>query len=624
MVQVRGLRSAHFLVALEGYAFAELLALTMLGTRSESYVATGHAPRSIRLFLVVAPIVTAALTGVGAALVVPRLPRGAEELVRWVKRCRPILFLWPLPALLARGLFSKNELFLMLLASAMVLGLEWSLSTEVARVVARRRQLPAWLGRRWVPAATAVVLTVCMFAFACDRSLRLHEKMLTSNFDLGLFENLFWNALHGRQGIALERPYFGEHAEFLLYALLPIYALAPRPETLLVLQSAFIVGAAVPLYLFSRRLLQNDWHAVLLTAMYLAFPTVNGCLFYDFHFLPLSVFFVFAMAAFYVKRNRVGFWLAAFFAASCREDVALGLAAVGFALWMLGRTKRLALALGILGSVWFAVVKFVWMRQYGDQSFSDYYTDLIAPGTHGFEGIVQTLVTNPIYALSRTLTEDKLLLALHLLVPLAFAPLRLKKTLVLLLPGLLVVGLVTNGPAITRFQFHYSMHFVPYLFIAAVVALALRKRAKRPALLAAMALGSLISAVQFDAFGERVRASFENVSFSWTKRDTRRLRDFDALAALVPADASVSAGEYEGPHLARRLHLMSLKDGLGTMDYALYSLRSLRWGGDESLLPALRDGTFGVVATRGDITLLKRGADTSKNARAIARLEPRR
>jgi len=622
------LRIVRALAALEAYAIAEFFALVRLGNHTGIYVTENHGAKGLRTLLFALPVAGALSAGVAAHVAFLRAPSERDRYERYTLLLLPVLALWPLPALLFRGVFATNELFLLLLTGAMVWGLERALShvpVPFFRGEVRAVGPLSWLRKPWLPTLVASLLVAGMFAFACLGSIRIHDKMLTSNFDFGIFENLFWNTLHGRHGFALERPYFGEHAEYLLYALLPVYALFPRSETLLVLQSAFIVGAGIPLYLLARRWLRSGWQAVVLVAVYLAFPTVQGCVFYDFHFLPLSVFFVLWAALFYAQRRYVGFWFAAFLAATCREDVALGLAAVGFALVLVGRTKKLGAGLGVLGCAWFVYVKFFWMQRFGNQVFLDYYADLVPPGAHGFEAVVQTLVSNPVYTLSRILTEDKLLLALHLLVPLAFVPIRRAGMLILFLPGLLVVGLATNHSAITQFQFHYSMHFVPYLFVAAIVLLALRREWQRWPALASMLLGSLVCAVQYDAFNwDTFHTSFQEVSFDWSSADTHRRANFEALARLIPEDASVSAGEYEGPHLSHRQHLMSVKAGLGSMDYAIYSLRSLRWGGDEPLLAALKKGDFGVVDTRGDMTLLKRGASTSKNVAAVQRIEHHR
>jgi hypothetical protein len=169
------------------------------------------------------------------------------------------------------------------------------------------------------------------------------------------------------------------------------------------------------------------------------------------------------------------------------------------------------------------------------------------------------------------------------------------------------------------------MHFVPYLFVAAIIALAVRPRASRPPIIAAMLVGALVCAVQFSGFfGRTFRTSFHEVSFDFTRADEQREKNFDALAALIPATASVSAGEYEGPHLTRRDDIDTVKAGLEGKEYAIFSTRSLRWGGDTELKEALDEGTYGALAVRGDMAVLKRGAPTALNAKALRLVEAKR
>jgi hypothetical protein len=190
-----------------------------------------------------------------------------------------------------------------------------------------------------------------------------------------------------------------------------------------------------------------------------------------------------------------------------------------------------------------------------------------------------------------------------------------------LLPGLLVIGLSTSRSAVSQIHFHYAMHVVPYALLATVIGLAARPRAVRAPAILAMLVATGVSSVHFGAFlGGTFRTSFHEVSFGWDSSDARRQRAFRALAARIPKDASVAAGEYEGSHLAARKELFAVKEGLGTATYVIYSARSLRWGGREAIQEALRARTHGVVKRQDDLTLLERGADTRDNAEALRKL----
>jgi uncharacterized membrane protein len=546
-----------------------------------------------------------------------RRPASAPRIVSGVRRAAPLLALWPLPLLLRPDAFAGQPLILCIVLAACVVGLEACLRFGGAPVWGdlERRLGPA-LGRL-APRLVAGAAILATFVFGYARAVRVHHKLLTSNFDFGLFENLFYNTLHGRHGIALAMPYFSQHAEFLIYALLPFYALVPRSETLFFLQSLLIVGAAVPLYLLAERWLRSAWSAALLALIYVSSPALHGPLLFDFHFLPLSAFFVLWAAWFWTRRRWLAFWPMVLLALCCREDVAIGVAAVGVGLALCGRTRRTAYALLSLGVVWFGVVKFVWMPRYGPTSFSDYYALLIPPGEQGFGAVVKTLLSNPLYTLSRTLSADKLLLLLQLCAPLAFLPLRQWGTLFLLVPGTIVVGLSTSQVAIGQIQFHYATHFLPYVFIAAVLGLAARAPRERRVLWPPMLLGALVITLHFGAFfAPTFKTSFHELSFDYGPADVERRANFDALAAQIPERARLSSGEYEGAQLARRPWLISIKQGIFDADYVFYSRRSLRWGGAEGIRQALGSGKYGVVGARGDLTLLARGADTAHNPQA--------
>jgi uncharacterized membrane protein len=460
-------------------------------------------------------------------------------------------------------------------------------------------------------------------------SVRVHDKFLSSNYDLGLFENLFWNTLHGSNGIAMDHRYFAEHAELLVYALLPVYAAWPHTETLLALQALLMSGAALPLFLLAERWLDSAWAALVLVLAYLAHPAIHGPALYDFHFLPLSAFFLLWAAYFHAREPAcLPFWIALLLALCTREDVAIGVCAVGLGLaWNTRRAasnshyrkvRRVGLQLAVLGAAWFLLVKFVWMRQFGRGSFSMYYSELMAPGDKGFGAVLLTLVSNPLYALRQLFTREKCLLALQLLVPLGFWPLRYSRAWFLLLPGLIVVGLANSSSVIPTIHLHYATHFLPYAFVAASGALAVRSRQRRLPALLGISLASLVSTLHFGAFFRTTfQTSFHALALDWSASDAELARAFERLAAQIPGDASLSAGEYEGPHLARRRTLLSLKKGCQGADYVLYSPRSLHWGGQEDVAAALQTGSYGLVARDGDLVLLARDYDPAHNLEAL-------
>jgi uncharacterized membrane protein len=143
-------------------------------------------------------------------------------------------------------------------------------------------------------------LVVFMVAYAVVMSfvsvLRF-TTFRTHAFDLGIFNQAFSTALQGR--LFYETPdiflipsgsFLGVHFNLLVFLLLPIYAVAPRPETLLVLQSVVIALGAIPVFLVARHLRGTGRATMVWPALYLVNPGILSLNFYDFHleaFLPL-------------------------------------------------------------------------------------------------------------------------------------------------------------------------------------------------------------------------------------------------------------------------------------------------------------------------------------------------
>jgi uncharacterized membrane protein len=531
----------------------------------------------------------------------------------------PLTLLWTLPPLLNMEAYEGHDLDFLLTASLVVLVAERCLRASLAAwppVALRQRSKAGPFA--YAPAVFVALVAVSYGIIASIASIRLHDKLLTSTYDLGLFENLLFNTLAGAHGIALGFAYFAVHAELLLYGLLPIFRLAPRPETLLIVQSVLLGGAVIPLYLIARRWLRNRLQACALVVVYALYPAVHGPNLYDFHFLTLSVFFVAWSAYFMVMRRWVAFWLAALLAMTCREDVSLGLAAVGLALAWLGYRRRANLVLAVVSGIWFVCTKFIWMPSHGFSTFTEYYAALVAPGESGFGSVLGTLISNPLYVVGTLLKREKLVTALQLLVPLGFLPIRQWRTLPLLLPGILVLGL-TSYPPLLQLSFQYVCHFTPYLFVATAAALAVRPAVQRWAAIGAVLLGTLLVTARFGALRyDHIASGFQYVSLTWSRADAQQLADLKALARMIPPNAVVSAGEYEGPHIANRPLLYTVKNGIyNNAEYVVFGLRSLQWGGREAIVSALVSGQFGVIARRGDLVLLRRGAPRGKNTALV-------
>ena len=96
--------------------------------------------------------------------------------------------------------------------------------------------------------------------------------------DLGLFDQVFWNTTQGRlfestMSLAQPQPhsYLGDHFSPVYLLLLPVYALIPRPETLVVIQTLFLALGVWPIYLLARLKLAPGWLRLVWAGVYFLF-----------------------------------------------------------------------------------------------------------------------------------------------------------------------------------------------------------------------------------------------------------------------------------------------------------------------------------------------------------------
>jgi len=468
--------------------------------------------------------------GVGLGLVLRFMRPRAAGLVRLQATARwlaPLALLGLLP-----GLFSSrawpDQLNMVLAFAAVVLGFEplmrvhlgadraalpWAgLRARLGGLWARLPPLPGFL-RRWGPLLFVVCCALGYAAYASFYTIRNHWHFNTFDYDLGQYDNIFYNALRGRpmrctplirEGNWTE---LRNHAELATYAFLPFYALSPRAEMLLAIQSTVLGLGAIPLYRFAARRLPR-WIAVTLALAYLLFAPMHSANFFDFHMQPVAAGIILWMIDLFDERRYKTFAVLFLVALGCREDISVGLTVFGVFLVLTGHRVRAGALVAALAATYFVVMRFIVMPSFGQWGFEGIYKDLFPANDHSFAGVIATLISNPLYVFKTILTTDKLRYALQILVPLAFLPLRRPYLWLLLAPGSLFTILTTEYPPTTQINYQYSGHFIPYIFTAAVLALAAygdtpEGRRRQTAAILAVALGTLLTTAHWGGIPPR-------------------------------------------------------------------------------------------------------------------------
>jgi uncharacterized membrane protein len=453
-------------------------------------------------------------------------------------------------------------------------------------------KVPRWLASH---GPTVLVLLACLaFTLVMSRyAIVKHRSFLSAVFDLGISDNLAYNAYLGEflrapifTGNRPDGPAFlAGHAQFGVYLLVPFYAIHPSSEALLVIQASFVAAGAIPLYFFARRRVSPSVSACIALA-YLAYPALHGAAMYEMTFLPIAAVFVLATA----WAIDAGRWIPfAFFvpcALSMREDISVGLCIMGTAYMLSGKRFAMGAVLSVVGALYFAVMRFYVMNKAGAWGFpAMMYGELLPPGEPAsFGTVVKTLLTNPLFVLKKLLVEQKLVYLLHLLVPIALLPLRRPWLLVALLPGAILTLTTTNyGPTVSM-GFQYVMHWAPYAFLAVPVALAALRAEpgigplKMRAALVAMIVATTVMTVNFGAFGgNKFRVGFDLYTPTLKLAGKQRYRELLVLTRQIPPDVSVATTQRLGPHVSNRKEAYLTDDlGLQNAEYLLYSRDAMR------------------------------------------------
>jgi uncharacterized membrane protein len=636
------------LLVAEAASVGLAVALLLLPASITDYVTRNSLRPRVRLLLLNETLgIAVALVAITVLLVIRRRPpRAVPRTILYLGRrfapagvasFLPLLFRWPL--------WENRDLQFLALAggATLVFGLAvktsvdagpsaWEERVGLALKRFGERLLARAPGAAGVAPLALVITAAAAYAFYFSYATLAWYRAVRSGHDLALENNLMWNLVHGgpffksSPALGPKGTYFGHDATLFRFVIAPVYALAPRPETLLVIQSVFIGFAAVPLFLFARLHLR-PWLACLVSVAYLLYPAVHGANLYEFHYLPLSPFFMWlSLYALEARRDKLA-TIAVLLVLSLREDVALTLAVWGAYLLVTGRRPRAGLVVAAVGVAYFLVMKVGIMPRFsGDKadSYALMYSKLVPPGQSGFGAAMQTAVGNPAYTMDSILEEGKLVYLLQILVPLGFIPLRRPVTLLLAIPGILFALLSTASPPTISIHYQYSAHATTFMFVATVLALAALERTPRVGATAALVLGTALSSYQFGSvfqthtsWGGPIR-----YKFGTNLEDRRRRSSLDEVLTNLPKDAKVSCSGFITAQVSSRPNAYSLTLGVYDADYILFPSEQKDFIVDEraTVTRLLESGEFGVVFVLSPFALARRGYPTVQNAELLSRI----
>ena len=398
--------------------------------------------------------------------------------------------------------------------------------------------------QRWGPWAVLVAVMAAYALFYGILSCLKYRAYLAPGFDIGIYDQGLWLLSRAKEPFVtvLGLNIFGDHATFILVLLIPLYWIAPDPQTLLVVQTLALALGAVPVFLLGRMVLRNRWLALVPAAAYLLTPALGWLNLENFHpdsfEVPLLLF-----ALYFVVRGR--WWPYLVMVALLllvKEDVPMVLIPLGIYVALCHHRRVGLLTVGV-AAAWFCLMMFVVQPALSGTGAASLDSWRIPFG--GWGGLAATGVKSPWTVGAYILTEDKLKYLFQLLTPVLFLPLLNWRTAIVL--PILFFNLISNFWYQTQLQYHYTSLVIPVLCAMALLSLERFRSLRWRRILACGMLGATLLSVY-------LWGPLPGTRQPGSDADTHHPQVLAAEEAvsMIPPDAVVAAGDKFASHLTHR------------------------------------------------------------------------
>jgi uncharacterized membrane protein len=409
-----------------------------------------------------------------------------------------------------------------------------------------------WLVRRegWL----ALALTALYFVVYATLAVLRHRSYHSLGFDLGLFDQVFWNTTQGRpfestmsQALPVPHSLLGDHFSPIFWLVVPFYYAYPHPETLVVVQTFCLALGAWPIYLLAKLKLPAGYAVAWVAAYFLFVPLAYINLF-DFHEIALAVAPL-GFALYFLESGRRGWFLLSLAVAFLvKEEIGLIGIAFGAYAWLSKRDWKLGVGVLVGSLAAFAVTIELVIPYFASGRSYPYISERYNDVGGSPLGILRTMATNPLRIARAVLQTKKLLFAVAIFGPVLGLSALAGWAAVLVLPSLGYLLLSNYEPQYT-FTSQYSAPLIPLVIGTSIIAMARMRESWRLPLIAAV----LVSSFAFSwAYGYMpFSRKFDAGQF----QTESRYAAFTPQLAMIPADARVSAENGFPSHLSERRYI---------------------------------------------------------------------
>ncbi len=394
-------------------------------------------------------------------------------------------------------------------------------------------------------------------------SIVRHLSFSSMAWDMGAFDQAFWNTLQGniffsslRGNISL----LGDHFEPILFLIVPFYALLPHVFTLLVIQALLLGSSVFPLYLIAKNKLKSR---ILIFAFITSFAlskAIRGIGLSDFH--PEAFIVPLCFLAFYslTSKKNLLLVLSIFFLLACKETSVF--VVLGFGLYaFLALKRKCAGLLLIILALFFWVLETKFIIPFLNDSQTGYYFYKRMPFGFTYQENLLFVLKNPLKFLSFIFMPEKINYCIKLFGMAGFCSFFAPAQYILFIVPLFILLLGT--PELSGYyslSSHYVAFVLAFIYISSIYGASnLIEFIKRRQIFKSTDmkkinyfLSAYIIVISLFFYGKTDAHKFRKFIDG-----IRLMRSFEKISylSMVPKDVSVSASANLVPHLSGRKYI---------------------------------------------------------------------
>lgn len=467
------------------------------------------------------------------------------------------------------------------------------------------------------PSTGPLLATLAVFGVVFVQSYRRHIWFGSGGMDLGLFHQTEWLLSQGLSphNTILGMHAFADHMDFVNVLAAPLQWIWPSAGALLLFQAAVVALGAGFLFDMARDKLGTEQAAWGLVVVYVVAVPMQQAVMFDFNLTTVGAGLLPVIVWCYERRAWVGFFLALFALALCKENLVLW--GIGLCLALAtgnNRNRRPALFGAAALLALFALEMGVLFPLFGEHGFRHFRYSAL--GTSMGE-VMAHVLQDPLYALTLLFTPEQKIDGL--LVPfscVAFFCFLAPRYAIAFLP--LVVERFWSDHANRWWDFHYGAGISVLVTLAAMQGLANAKQfvsrfgvhwMTRVPVLAVVLSCVLVGTLGH--FGRGPLVVWRHPYYATPKDRENATAIVDWVTKMVPKQASVAAQNHLLPHLSNRKHIYQLTSQVHA-EFVVLDFAQSAWPFERNfpkkLAQNLLEQNYGMVACQGTAVVLQKGA----------------